>query len=242
VAIKSIVRLVGVLLLASTACAQAPVSDVMLSWERGTALVPGRFLSTSPPDIAVDKPHPVVLYLHGCDGIGNTDRRWAGFLKDQGYIVIQPNSLKRDRPASCDVHSRRGGLFPDVYRLRLEELHYAREQIRRAAWADQDRIFLMGHSEGGITVSLSQRVDFRGAVISAWHCGSTGIRLPSTVPLLAIDHEGDPWFQNVPGGGCAAKFGERRNATMLTLPGVDHNTFERPAQDALVAFLQQAVR
>jgi dienelactone hydrolase len=232
-----VLALLGGWLAAGLAQAQAPANDVALSWERGTAHVPGKFLSTTPAGVATDKPYPVVLYLHGCVGISAVDWHWARFLKDQGYIVIQPESLKRDRPASCE--GWRGGLFPGVYRMRLEELGYAREQIGKASWADKERIYLMGHSEGGITVSLSTRDDFRAAVISAWHCGTTGIRVPASVPLLAIDHQSDPWFPNEAGGGCAAKFGERQNAKTLTLPGAGHGTFEGPAPETVAAFFRQ---
>jgi poly(3-hydroxybutyrate) depolymerase len=216
-----------------------PQSDVAVSWQKGTAHVPGKFLTTSPDEIKTDKPLPVVLYLHGCDGIGKTDRRWASFLKDLGFIVVQPDSMKRDRPISCDPAGRRGGLFPGVYRLRLEEVSYAREQIAKAAWADGDKIFLMGHSEGGITVSLVTRDDFRGAIISAWHCGTTGLRTAAAIPILAIDHESDPWFAGVQGGGCAKHFGDRHKARMITLPGHAHDSFEPPAKEALSGFLKE---
>jgi hypothetical protein len=111
--------------------------------------------------------------------------------------------------------------------------------IAKAPWADPNNIFLMGHSEGGITVSLVRRGDFKGAVISAWHCGSTGIRTPVEMPVLAIDHQTDPWFLNVQGGGCANHFGSRANTRMITLPGHEHATFENPAKEALAAFLKE---
>jgi dienelactone hydrolase len=223
------------------ACAEAQEAktDVALSWQKGIAHVPGKFFATSPAEISTEKPYPVVLYMHGCAGIGPTDKLWGPFLKDLGFIVVQPDSFRRDRPASCDPRLLRGGLFPDVYKLRLEELDFAREQIAKAAWADQGNIFLMGHSEGGITVSLAARADFRGAVISAWHCGTTGVRTPAGIPVLAIDHQSDSWFPGVAGGGCARHFGERPHSKMITLPGHNHDTFEAGARDALTAFLKE---
>jgi poly(3-hydroxybutyrate) depolymerase len=70
-----------------------PKSDVAVSWQKGTAHVPGKLLTTSPDEIETDQPLPVVLYLHGCDGIGKTDRCWASFRKDLGFIVVQPDSM-----------------------------------------------------------------------------------------------------------------------------------------------------
>lgn len=224
--------------------AEAPESktDVAKSWQKGIAYVPGKFFPTSPAKITTEKPYPVVLYMHGCSGIGPTDTRWGPFLKDLGFIVVQPDSMSRDRPISCDGASRKGGLFPDVYALRLEELDYARDQISNSAWADQNNIFLMGHSEGGITVSLTTRSDLRGVIISAWYCGlMTGLRTAIGIPVLAIDHESDPWFPGVPGGGCGKHFGDRPHSKMLTLPGRGHDTFEVPAQEALASFLKEQI-
>jgi dienelactone hydrolase len=214
-------------------------TDVAISWQKGVAYVPGKFLPTSPATIDTEKSYPVILYLHGCSGIGPTDKRWGPFLKDLGFIVVQPDSLQRDRPRSCDPASRTGNLFPGVYKMRLEETDYARDQIGKSAWADQKNIFLMGHSEGGITVSLVTRSDFGGVVISAWHCGTTGLRTAAGIPVLAIDHENDPWFPRVPGGGCAKRFGDRSHTKMITLPGRDHDTFEVPAKEAVAAFLKE---
>jgi len=225
----------------SRAEAQDVKSDVAKSWQKGVAYVPGKSSSTAPPEISAEKPYPVILYMHGCSGIGPTDKRWGPFLKDLGFIVIQPDSLERDRPKSCDPAARRSGMFPGVFRLRLEEMNYAREQIARSSWADQKNVFIMGHSEGGVTVALTTRADFRGAVISAWHCGTTGLRTAPDVPVLAIDHSSDPFYPGVAGGACGKLFGDRPRSKAITLPGHDHDTFEAPARDGLAAFLKELV-
>ncbi len=220
------------------ALAQSPgrISDVDVSWRKGVAYVPGKVFRTSPTDIETDKPYPVVIYMHGCSGISQTDNRWGAYLKEIGYIVVQPDSTRRDRPISCDPRSFKAGLFPGVLELRLEEVHFAREQVERAAWADKSKIFLMGHSEGGRTVALTTRTDFRGVIVSAHKCGF-GLRTPAAVPLLAIDHETDPWYPGAASGACAQFFGGRENARMLTLRGNDHDTFEAPAKEAVQRFL-----
>lgn len=214
-------------------------SDVAVSWQKGTAYVPGKFLTTTPATIETDKPYPVVIYLHGCSGIGPTDKRWGPFLKDLGFIVVQPESLKRDRPISCDPAARKGGLFKGVSKLRLEEVDYARDQISKSTWADKKQIFLMGHSEGGVTAALTTRSDLRGIIISAWHCGTTGLRTAEGVPVLSLDHDSDPWYPGIAGGGCGKLFGDRPNSKMVTLPGKDHDTFEIPAQEAVKTFLNE---
>lgn len=199
--------------------------------------VPGQFLSTSPKGIKADKPRPVVLLIHGCDGIKRAESSWAGFLKGEGYIVVEPDSFARSRPISCDPQSHRAGLFPGVTVYRLDEVTYALEQLRKAPWADQRNLFLMGHSEGGVIVANANLSGFRGVIISAWICRS-GLIVPDETAVLAIDHENDPWFPYSSGQHCSNLFGSRTNARQVTLQGFDHNTFEAPAERAVKDFLK----
>jgi dienelactone hydrolase len=225
-------------LLACSACATQPTSaDVAASWEHAVVSVPGRFLATSVKDLGAEKPRPVVLLIHGCTGIQRTESAWAGFLKDEGYIVVEPNSFARSRPNSCDPRTHRAGLFPGVTMYRLDEVSYALEQLRKAPWADKRNLFLMGHSEGAVVVATANLSGFRGVIISAWVC-RYGLVVPRETAVLAIDHEKDPWLSNSSYEHCSNMFGTRANARQVTLPGFDHDTFEAPAQRAVKDFLK----
>ncbi len=225
--------------LACSACAtQQPTSaDVAASWEHAVVYVPGRLLSTSVKDIGAEKPRPVVLLIHGCAGIQRTESSWAGFLKDEGYVVVEPDSFARSRPKSCDPRTHRAGLFPGVTTYRRDEVSYALEQLRKAPWADRRNLFLMGHSEGAVVVATANLSGFRGVIISAWICRN-GLVVPHETAVLAIDHAKDPWFPNSDYEHCSNLFGTRTNARQVTLPGFDHDTFEAPAQRAVRDFLK----
>jgi poly(3-hydroxybutyrate) depolymerase len=175
--------------LAFSGCAtQQPTSaDVAASWEHAVVSVPGRFLTTSVKDIEAEKPRPVVLLIHGCAGIQRTESSWAGFLKGEGYIVVEPDSFARSRPKSCDPRTRRAGLFPGVTMYRLDEVTYALDQLRESPWADQRNLFLMGHSEGAVAAATANVSGFRGVIISAWICRN-GLVVPHETAVLTIDH------------------------------------------------------
>ena len=78
--------------------------DVEKSWEDAVVYVPGKTFTTSVNKISVDKPMPVVIYLHGCAGINRThDASWASLLTGQGFIVVMPDSMARPgRIPNCD--------------------------------------------------------------------------------------------------------------------------------------------
>ena len=71
-----------------------------------------RELSQVPKDVKLDKPMPVILFMHGCSGIQAAETGWAPFLRQNGFVVVLPDSFARERPQSCDPRTGRGGLFP----------------------------------------------------------------------------------------------------------------------------------
>jgi len=231
--------------------AQVDEENVKKSWDEGTFYVPGKMFSTSPQKIAVDKPLPVVIYLHGCSGITpDQDLRWGQFIRDQGFIAVLPDSMARPgRRANCNPKLKTGGTFPQAYAMRQEEIAYALAQVKKAPWADARNVFLMGHSEGGQSVARTPIGDFRGVIISGWTCTHAtnadfdGIRVPIQVPILAMAFDHDAWREGKPTqGSCANKFGERKSARQVTLSGTDHGTYDqREAREAVAQFLKQNI-
>lgn len=217
--------------------AQSSHGDVSLSWEKGLAYVPGSLFPVSPANVAVQGRHPVVLYMHGCNGLGQADSRWGDYLRGLGYVVVQPDSFGRSRSPSCDPRSNTVGLFPGVQSFRRQELNYAYEQIVNSAWTDPDRIFLMGHSEGGYTVSQVARSDFRGVVVSGYMC-RFGLLTSRPVPVLTLNHEHDPWYPGGNGSDCADHFGLRPHAHSVVLPGSGHDTSGYEGKEAVKRFLE----
>jgi dienelactone hydrolase len=245
------------LMLAFSATASIPFAqtaeirdtNVGKSWEAATVLVPGRFFATSPHNVSLEKPLPVVIYMHGCTGItANHDLRWGHFIKGLGFIAILPDSMARPgRRQNCDPVAKRGGAFPQAFAMRQEEIRYAVEQLKMSPWADMGNVFLMGHSEGGNAAAQNSLGDFRGVIISGWTCTNAarperdGIFAPLDIPILALEWSHDAWRVGRPSeGSCANKFGERKKARQVLFPGTEHATYDQAeARNAVAQFLKE---
>lgn len=224
-------------------------ANVAITWEKAEVFVPGSFFKTTPDKVAVTKPLPVVIYLHGATGIDpDHDARWGSFIKDLGYIAVLPDSMARPaRKPNYDSRTRRGGLFPAANAMRIEEIRYALEQVKKSTWADPNNVFLMGHSEGGQAAARNRLPDFRGIIISGWTCtdsarpGFDGIFAPLKTPILTLEWDHDAFREGTPQqGSCANKFGGRKKAHQVLLSGTQHGTYsQREARDAVARFLKE---
>ena len=191
---------------------------------------------------------PVVLYLHGCTGLGNT--AFFEALAQAGYVVIAPDSMARAfRPLQCDPERRTGGYNLFVYEFRLAEIGYALERMRELDWIDHARQFLSGTSEGGVAVALYRGGEFRARVIAQWTCRGDpivqGIAAPSTTPVLAIVHADDPWYgpeRTIDQQGHCGDFmrGRLGSRSIVLESGDAHNIFADPDNvKTIVNFLTQ---
>jgi dienelactone hydrolase len=142
-----------------------------------------------------------VVYLHGCDGINLLSTRTADMLAAEGYLVFLPDSFaRRDKPVSCEPAEFRGSLHRDVLGWRQAEAGYALKQVKTLPAVDAGRLFLMGLSEGAITVATYRGEAVAGRVIEGWTCHAEwpeyrGLNAPEKEPVLALSSQDDPWFQ-----------------------------------------------
>lgn len=231
--------------------AQNSGTQVALSWEKAVVYMPG---ASSKPisidQIKTDKSYPVAIFMHGCGGIefGSENHAWAKLLASEGLIVVMPDSLARtDRKPSCDPKTMKGGLFPGVHGMRLEEIKYASEQIRTRPWFDGKNLFLMGFSEGAVAAVRTKLRGFRGVIATSWTCTSAkvsaldGIYLPPETPLLTLAHKVDPWYTAGQfRGSCAPKMSGRADGQHVTVPGQGHGTYDsKVAKEAVVQFIRR---
>lgn len=229
--------------------------DVAKSWEKAVAYHPASSSSPQALDqVQGDKPYPVVLFMHGCDGLVNPrsdSHAWGKFLASQGVLVVIPDSLARsDRQPSCDPNAGKFGLYPQVHGMRLEELRYATEQIQMLPWFDGKNLIVMGFSEGAVAAVRTRLTGFRGVIATGWTCTNTkfpafdGVFLAPEIPLLTISHEDDT---TVSGehlrGNCGNKTPGRANAEHLSVPGRGHGTYHyEPARQAVVKFIKGVIQ
>jgi predicted alpha/beta-fold hydrolase len=221
--------------------------DVRKSWEKAVVHVPGNFLTKSIDNVTVDNPMPVVLLLHGCAGINETERRWSNFLKAQKFIVVLLDSYAIDnREKNCisETHTTNIGKVP-VNDLRPAEAEYALSKLKEKSWVDTNNIFLMGHSEGGMGAFLTRELGFNGVIIAGFPCPIRGKRFGSSrdTPTLILNYERDPFFErsNMTYTQCSDRpyWKFRTNTTEVLLPGRGHSSADHPiAHEALSLFLR----
>jgi dienelactone hydrolase len=232
---------------------QGAETDVKSSLDKAVIYLPDTSKPTVINKVKLDKPYPVAIYMHGCGGIdSNSDNHdWAKLIARQGLLVIMPDSLARnDRKPSCDPKTRKSGLFPPVHDMRLEEIKFASDEVRKQPWFDGKNLFLMGFSEGAVAAVRTRLDGFSGVIATGWTCTNTkapafnGIFLPRETPLLTINNSDDPWFTAEHlRGNCESKFTDRLNAQNLTIPGRDHGTYHsEKARQAVVDFIKNHLR
>lgn len=153
----------------------------------------------------------VVIYVHGCSGLGRAAVDAGEFLARAGYLVIEPDSFARlAKPKSCDPAIHRGGLHREVLRWRHEEVKFSIRKLRALAGTSGVDIFLMGFSEGAIAVATFVGEPVRARIIEGWTCHAgwpeyRGLPAPPGEPVLALVARDDPWFRlPVLRGDCGA--------------------------------------
>lgn len=152
-----------------------------------------------------DDRFPVIVYAHGCGGMGSTSQAHFAMLEGLGdYVVVAPNSFARKRPIFCWSP---GAINLDVAHtvnyLRRTEMIHAVERIARLPWVDKGNIFLVGHSQGGGVVmgyggdvGIKGRVSLNGACYTRFpRSGSTGNGARSDEAVLVFHSGRDPWFE-----------------------------------------------
>lgn len=247
--------------LALAACAEGlslTTPDIERTWSRAMVVLPsgpgeqlvGRLSSAAVDQrlsvIASQGRLPVVIYLHGCTGVGNSE--FLGELAASGTIVVAPDSFARSyRPLQCDPKSKTGGQNLFVYDFRLAELTFALERLSKAPWADLDNLFLVGNSEGGVAAALFRGDVFNARVITQWTCQGAplvrGIGAPPDTPILAIVRDNDPFYAarntRAQRGDCGTYLAGRPDSESLVLAAGDvHDVYnDLLAVQAILEFI-----
>lgn len=196
--------------------------------------------------IPADSEIPLVIYMHGCAGMGISGRRDIEFLARNNYAVLAPDSFARKyKPKSCDPRTYTGGLHRGVLGFRLAEARYAHEVARNLPWVDKRNIFMMGFSQGGITTAKYPHGGLAGRIILGWTCNTgwpeyNGISGPRDEPILAVVASNDPWFANPWNlGHCGSSMLFRRNAESVVVDVNFHHIQSLPeVQEKILQFLE----
>ena len=178
---------------------------------------------------------PAVIYLHGCAG-NTVGDAWAQKFNELGYAFFAPDSLARPRRSLCGT----GRTRMTTYRIpmRTEELLYTLQQLRKADWIDQERIVLMGSSEGAQAASVYRGDEFAAVVLSATDCRFSGgsPKTPRSIPVLNMVGEND---RQGGGSGCSI-FRTVGGSKLVVIEGAPHKLAAFPeAREVLEHFLEK---
>lgn len=193
--------------------------------------------------------YPVVVYLHGCTGLGKGEREFGELLAREGFVFVAPDSMARSyRPLQCDPKTQTGGRNLFVFDFRMAEIAFALNRLTGQPWVDTGNLFLIGGSEGGVAAALYRGEEFRARVIFQWTCHGSplvnGIDAPLDEPILAIVNRGDPWYdaEHTPAqaGHCGVFFGDRVGSESLLLdrPGIHDVLGLEEVQTKIAHFLK----
>jgi dienelactone hydrolase len=252
--IHRLVLWLAVVCLASCASPSDTVTelpDLWRTWTRATVVLPP-FGSGGTLVTTMDSPQmrtrlrllpanakvPVVVYAHGCTGMGGLPMLQA--LAEAGFIVVAPDSFARHfRPLQCDADNQAGGRNLFVYDFRLEEIAFALDQLWLQPWADWSRLMLLGASEGGVAAALYRGDEFAARVILQWTCGGAphvaGLAPGKQEPVLAVLAADDPWYQRAGGGDCGRWLVNRPDSQSFVIPAAGgHELMTEPSAIRLV--------
>ena len=187
-------------------------------------------------------PFPVVIAMHGCEGLRNSSgviasryRDWAERLGKAGFAVVYPDSYgSRDLGPQC----RNRAALQRTNRERVADATTALAWLQRQTFAKPDRVSLLGWSSGAISVLWTvrqqaivhdERPDFRSALALYPGCNRLETAAWSTrIPTLILIGSADD--------GASAKACERMvagargrsaQATIVVYPGAYHD-FDHP--------------
>jgi len=231
------------------------------TWNAATVVVPLSRLDPALEDVAgsmapleerlaalrPDRRLPLVVFLHGCNGLHRGYQADLDFLRGRGWAVVAPDSFARDyKPRSCEWRSRSAGFHPGVIGFRLAEAEHAVARARAFPWVDPERIVLMGQSEGGLATANYTGDGLAGRVILGWTCQIPwpplwGLRGDRTAPVLSVVSRDDDWFQRwFLAGDCGRDMGGFADGRSLVLDGGTHHVMRvAAAREAVGGFLDR---
>jgi dienelactone hydrolase len=189
-------------------------------------------------------PHPAVVLLHGCAGLFRADgqlfardRQWAAALRDQGHVVLLPDSYG---PRGVDEVCTRRERPVRATRERPRDAHGALAFLRGLPGVHPDRVGLLGWSNGGTAVLRTVTPDapgrpagaapgYRAAVAFYPGCGGHGEGWRTTVPLLILAGGRDEWTPAEPCVTLVRRAGGAGPPVELVVYPEAHHGFDAPA-------------
>ena len=182
---------------------------------------------TIPP---TETPVPAVIIVHGCGGIGGSERGWVADLRDEGYASLLLDSFGgRGITEICSGTETLNVASPIV------DLFRATEALNDHPYIDGTRIAVLGFSFGGRTALWSAMTRFQDAYAGSELAAHIAF-YPSTC-FIQLEEESDVGDASIrifhgseddwtPVDQCQAFVGRMTaagvDAELMAYPGADH--------------------
>jgi dienelactone hydrolase len=173
-------------------------------------------------------PVAAVLVMHGCNGIFDNDRSWAGRLVGWGYAALLVDSFgPRNQRNVCE----RGDFIPPA--VRAQDAFNAAIYLRTRPDILAEQIGIMGFSHGGATAlhaAIAENIPvdrggrpFQAAVAYYPNCSGGTIVSPFATDVLILIGKDDDW---TPAERCLKTVASRANQphppAIKVYPGAVH--------------------
>ena len=184
------------------------------------------------PD-AVSPPYPVVVLLHGCNGIDPNVPMWQQFLATQGYASVVVDSFKRRNIQEICTDFRRLPM-PE----RVNDAYTALTEVTQRADVDAQRVAVMGFSNGGVatlsalTTTVAAQLPrshprFRAGIAVYPECGPYAYA-SFTQPVLVLIGESDDWTPAAPCVAIGQRLAQRTPRLETIVYPKAHHGFDIP--------------
>lgn len=144
---------------------------------------PGKLMAWRSPDPGDGKRHPAVVFAHGGYALKLTAWEATQGFRDAGYVVLTP---------ALRAENGNPGYFEGFWG-EVDDLVAAGEHLAGLSYVDPERIYLAGHSVGGMLAMLGSMYPSRFQAVSAsGGCPDTDLFfsfLPAYAPFDRADKE-----------------------------------------------------
>lgn len=206
-------------------------NELARTWNAALVRVPtgkGRSRKSTTSRLSAWKPSkgqkvPAVIYMHGSAGVWPGTHYRVKLMADLGFLVVAPASFAREKYAqSSDPRTHKCCMYRGVLGLRQNDAAFAIQQVRGLPYVDENKVVIMGLSEGGIIAATykarSTKTKVTHRIIEGWTCHAgwpeyKGISASKTEPALSLVGQLDPWFQNKWTKGHCGPFMNRGNGS-----------------------------
>lgn len=200
---------------------------------------------------------PVVIFLHGSSGLNPKlgFDQWQQWLAQEGVASFFFDGMQLEDRLSYKSPVDKA-VYEKIHALRASEIDIAVNALKDSGFADMDKLFLAGTSEGAVAVARYDGDAFVGKLIYSWSCEDNYFvqnhqTSQKALPVLNIVSSADKYFSTAneylgnseASGHCLTALGEdRKDVQVVLIPNAPHTLINLPAaRSATLGFIESVL-